>query len=81
MTDTADVGRAIAEELHAANRIPSGGQVVEVHYVTVARVRVLNSDCTQDTSYEIFRSPTVEPDAELGMVHKLLAEAQRRMGI
>ena len=78
MTTTTDMERAIGDYLHDIGLIPEGGMVVEVDYVAVARVRVLDGDGFMCTSYEHLHSDRVEACAHEGMVARALRHAQDR---
>ena len=77
---SADVGRAIAEQLTEEGKIPPNATVL-VEHVTIARIRVLRSNGTEETEFEQLWSRGVEPDSHFAWGHRMIAEGRRRMGI
>ena len=77
---SADVGRAIAEQLTEEGKIPTNATVL-VEHVTVARVTVLRPDGTNTDEFEHMWSRNVDPDMHFGWGHRMIAEGRRRMGI
>ena len=74
---SADVGRAIAEQLTAEGKIPRTGSIL-IEYAVVARIRVLHDDGSDETVHEHSWSRGVDPDSHFALGHRMSVEAQRR---
>jgi hypothetical protein len=71
-----DLRDAIQRRLETEGAVPTGGRVMEVDYIVMARARVLHDDSTGETVWRPVRSSRVEEDAYLGMAMRLLVDAQ-----
>lgn len=69
---------ALKEQIHATGCVPDGGMAAEIDYVTVVRVRILDSQANQHVVYTDFRSPTLDACAEEGLLRRALRTAEDR---
>lgn len=73
-----DLRDAIQRRLETEGAVPTGGRVMEVDYIVMARARVLHADTTAETMWHALHSSRVEEDAHEGMAMDLLRHAQER---
>lgn len=76
MTDTADVGRAIADNIP----IPTDSVSVVIEHVMMARITILHANGHVDVDYQPYWSCTIDPETHADMARQLTDEARRRIG-
>ncbi|MEU0468951.1 hypothetical protein ABZ215_33525 [Amycolatopsis sp. NPDC006131] len=76
--NTADVGRAIEDTLHAAGRLPAGS-IVEVDYITGVKIRVLHPDGHLDEWYDGFVAPSITDHEAVAVADFMLNRTRQHL--